>query len=293
MHSVLITGAGGNLGGKLVEAFAAAPWCERIVAVDRPAALAERFAGMAKVRPVALDLVSADDAALAAAIRAADTLVHFAVVNPLPDASWEEAAQSFAMTARLLMLARDAGLRRFVFASSSHTVGKLKDQADGFAPGSLGVERVAPGTRWETLHGFVDGHAYGAAKAFGERACVAAAQVEGLTTVSIRIGWCQSGENRPQTLNAGGNPQLTAGHAPSRSGESELRWFRNMWLSNRDFVALFERAVLADAAAWPHPGIVLNGMSANAGMAWDIEPTCRLIGYRPQDDVWASLRAVP
>jgi hypothetical protein len=73
------------------------------------------------------------------------------------------------------------------------------------------------------------------------------------------------------------------------SDDRDLRWFRNMWLSNRDFVALFERAVLADAAAWPRPGIVVNGMSANAGMPWDIETTGALLGYHPLDDVWAEL----
>jgi hypothetical protein len=60
-----------------------------------------------------------------------------------------------------------------------------------------------------------------------------------------------------------------------------------MWLSNRDFDNLFERAVLADAANWPQPGIVINGVSANSGMAWEIETAKQLIGYRPQDDVWS------
>jgi hypothetical protein len=30
---------------------------------------------------------------------------------------------------------------------------------------------------------------------------------------------------------------------------------------------------------------VVNGMSANTGMRWDIEPTRTLLGYAPQDDV--------
>jgi hypothetical protein len=47
-----------------------------------------------------------------------------------------------------------------------------------------------------------------------------------------------------------------------------------------------ERALLADAQAWPEPGIVVNGMSANRDMPWDIETTRRLIGYEPRDDIW-------
>jgi hypothetical protein len=30
---------------------------------------------------------------------------------------------------------------------------------------------------------------------------------------------------------------------------------------------------------------VLNGMSANTGMRWDLSATRRLVGYQPQDDV--------
>jgi ribose transport system permease protein len=57
---------------------------------------------------------------LSGLLAAVDAIVHFAVLNPLPDSTWEEAAYSFDMTASLLLQTRDAGLRRFVFASSNH-----------------------------------------------------------------------------------------------------------------------------------------------------------------------------
>lgn len=287
MHSVLITGAGGNLGGKLVRTFAQAPWCERVVAVARPASLRDgRFNGLSKVMPLPLELTVADDRAIADAVAKVDTIVHFAVVNALPDATWDEAAASFTMTSRLLFAARDTGLRRFVFASSNHAVGSLKEVHQTIAPGSLTADVAAPGTRWETLDSFMDGYAYGSAKVFTERMCVSAAQPQGLSTIAIRIGWCQVGENRPETLNAGGNPKISAGDSTSKSSDSDLTWFRNMWLSNRDFDTLFERAVLSDQSTWPGPGIVINGVSANTGMPWEIESAERLIGYQPQDDVW-------
>jgi nucleoside-diphosphate-sugar epimerase len=288
MRKVLITGTGGNLGGKLVHTFAKVPWCEKVVAVARPSSFADgRFANIEKVEPLPLELTSASDGEIGEAVALADTIVHFAVVNALPDATWEEAASSFMMTSRLLFAARDRGLKRFVFASSNHAVGALKEVHETLAPGSLTAERVAPGTHWETLDGCMIGYGYGSAKIFTERMCVAAAQRDGLSTVSIRIGWCQVGENLPHTLNAGGNPKLSADKQESKSSNSDLRWFRNMWLSNRDFDNLFERAVLADAANWPQPGIVINGVSANSGMAWEIETAKQLIGYRPQDDVWS------
>ena len=61
-----------------------------------------------------------------------------------------------------------------------------------------------------------------------------------------------------------------------------------MWLSNRDFCQLMERCIEAD------PGIrfaVVNGMSANTGMRWDLEYTKKLVGYEPQDDVARAAHA--
>jgi hypothetical protein len=52
-----------------------------------------------------------------------------------------------------------------------------------------------------------------------------------------------------------------------------------MWLSNRDLCQAMERAVLADGVGFA----VLNLMSDNPGMRWDIETTRRTIGYAPLD----------
>lgn len=103
----------------------------------------------------------------------------------------------------------------------------------------------------------------------------------------MRIGWCQPGENRPETINASALPG--ADDSPGPNTERDLQWFRNMWLSNRDFVTVLERALLADALPWQQAGIVVNGMSANWNMPWDIKTTRSLIGYEPQDDVWEHL----
>jgi hypothetical protein len=56
-------------------------------------------------------------------------------------------------------------------------------------------------------------------------------------------------------------------------------WGQAMWLSNRDLCQAMERAVLADNVGFA----VLNLMSDNPGMRWDIETTKRTIGYAPRD----------
>jgi nucleoside-diphosphate-sugar epimerase len=286
--SVMVTGAAGNLGGRLVSYLEKADWCARVIAVDRDTEhLSLLYGASAKVQAVTADLTKWSDR-LAEAVAGVDTIVHFAVTNVLPEATWEEGVHSFDMTANLLVAARDSSLRRFVFASSNHALGRYKEAPliDQLTPGCLTTSMFAPGTRWEMLDGEMVGYAYGAAKIFGERLCLAAAAEGGLSAVAIRIGWCQAGENHPSTLNAAGNPKLTAAGRASKGSEAELRWFRNMWLSTPDFLHLFERVILADEAAWPSPGIVINGMSANAGMAWEIETARQMIGYQPADNVW-------
>jgi hypothetical protein len=62
-------------------------------------------------------------------------------------------------------------------------------------------------------------------------------------------------------------------------------WGQNMWLSDRDFCNAMERGVLAEGVGFA----VLNLMSDNPGMRWDIETTKRVIGYAPRDGAPADL----
>lgn len=286
-RSVMVTGAAGSLGGKLVEYLEQADWCGRILATDLSLdRLHDLYKAHSKVVPVETDLRQANRG-LFDGLPRVDAIVHFATLNRLPDSTWQEAAYSLEMTARLLLAARDAGVGRFVFASSNHALGRYKEPplVETIRPGLLATTLFAPGTRWQTGDGEIVGYAYGAGKIFSERMCLAAAQHGGLSTVSIRVGWCQEGANHPSTLDASGNPNL-AGSGKAKGDDLELAWFRNMWLSNGDFGRIFERAILADAAAWPEPGVVVNGVSNNAGMGWEIESARDTIGYVPKDNVW-------
>ena len=286
VRSVLVTGAGGNLGQKLIAHLLAQDWCERIVALDRST---PSVTPADRVQWVAGDLADTSDVRWHEALAGVDAAVHFAAQNPYPDAPWSDASASFDMTLALLAAVGRAGLQRIVFASSNHVMGQYKDAplADALTPGALTTSLPpGPGTRWFNGREMLQGFAYAASKLMGERACLAEAHRSNgrLTSVCVRIGWCQPGENRPETINTSGLPGEETNVGPDT--ERDLLWFRNMWLSNRDFAAVMERALLADAEAWPQPGIVVNGMSANRGTPWDIETTRRLIGYEPQDDIW-------
>jgi nucleoside-diphosphate-sugar epimerase len=290
MRSVLITGAHGNLGRKLTDHLLQTGWCETVLAVERPGS--HHPSTDRRLVHVEADLSNPADTRWRAAMAEAEGVVHLAARNPNPDSSWDDATVSFDMTCHLAGAAASAGVKRFVFASSNHVMGRYKDPplADGLAPGSLRTDRTpGPGTRWFNGREMVDGVAYATSKLMGERVASAEADLSNgsLTAVSVRIGWCQPGDNDPNTINATG----VTGAEPVTGPDADrnLLWFRQMWLSNRDFLNVMERSLLADASGWQRPGIVVNGMSANTGMAWDIETTRRLIGYAPQDDVWTRV----
>ena len=101
----------------------------------------------------------------------------------------------------------------------------------------------------------------------------------------VRIGWCQPGENLPATLSAAGTPTQAGGGGEENETD---RWFKGMWLSNRDFCQLFQRAIEAPGTEWPDGCIVVNGMSNNTGMKWNLDATRLYLGYDPQDDVYAG-----
>jgi uronate dehydrogenase len=63
-----------------------------------------------------------------------------------------------------------------------------------------------------------------------------------------------------------------------------------MWLSNRDFCQLMECCLVADL---PKRFLIVNGMSDNTGMRWDIEPSRSTLGYQPLDDVMRSGSSAP
>lgn len=286
LRRVLVTGAAGNLGRKLVPALLGAGW--DVVAADR-ACPPGAFPDDARVAPLAVDLAVASGT-LREVVAGVEAVVHLAARNPMPDASWAEACTSFDMTAHLLAAAAARGGDvRVVFASSNHVMGGYKDDAVAAVPGALTVDLPPrPGTRVRASGGVAAPTAYATAKLMGERLCAATAAVSRVTAASLRIGWCQPGDNHPRTLVAAGVPGGDDAPGDART-RHDLAWFRGLWLSNRDFTGTVLAALAADAAGWPARAVVVNATSNNAGSPWDLGPTRALLGYAPGDDVWRVL----
>jgi hypothetical protein len=62
-------------------------------------------------------------------------------------------------------------------------------------------------------------------------------------------------------------------------------WGQQMWLSNRDFVQGVRAAILAPDVSFA----ILNLVSNNPGMRWDMTEAQRILGFSPQDGFTPSL----
>jgi uronate dehydrogenase len=251
VRTVLITGASGNLGAKLRHHLQGR---YQLRLLDRDPR------GDAAIHPADL---SVWDRAWVEQFRGADVVVHLAA-DPTAQQTWPNLlAPNVDAVAYAFQAAIKGGVRRFVYASSNHVLGGYSDDLE---PAQLTAQTPPrPGARYVVRGEQRDSTPYGSAKLFGERLGRCFADVHGLSVLALRIGWVLPGDNRPSDI------------PPERED-----WFRLMWLSNRDYCQLMERCLSADPSL---RFAVLNGMSANTGMRWDLEATRRLVGYEPLDDV--------
>jgi nucleoside-diphosphate-sugar epimerase len=164
----LVTGGAGFIGSHLVEALLARG--RRVRVLD------DLSSGRREFLPAdpALDLVVGDlrdPEALRRALAGVDVVFHQAALRSVPRSVEDPLAYhdvNATGTMRLLLAARDAGVRRLVFASSSSVYG---DQPVLPLHEEMRPEPVSP---------------YGASKLIGEHYCANFARHYGLETVSLR-----------------------------------------------------------------------------------------------------------
>ncbi len=182
-----------------------------------------------------------------------DTVVHLAA-NGDESAPWEELiAPNLDALSNVFHAAALAGVERVIFASSNHVMGDYRHLGDG--PITVAMTPMPDGP-------------YGVTKLVGERMGRSLAQAFDLTFIAIRIGWVQEGKNRPDTM-------------PND-------WDRQLWLSNSDLISLFDCAVEAEIE--DRVFVLVNGMSRNHGMRWDLSDAAELLGYIPKDNAFAESR---
>jgi NAD+ dependent glucose-6-phosphate dehydrogenase len=249
MKRVLLTGAAGNLGGKLRRHLSSS--CDLV--------LLDRVTGGDPA------IVEADLSAWGAWVdrfAGVETVFHFAA-DPTAQQTWPAlVGPNVDALVNVFQAALAHRVRRVVYASSNHVMGGYKDVAE---PWLLTTELPPlPGTQYVANGQQRDSRPYAAAKLFGERLGKCLAEADGVEVVAVRLGWVKPGDN-------------PAGAITPDRGE----WFRQMWLSNRDYCQLMERCLLAEL---PGRFVIVNGMSDNAGMRWDLSEA-RALGYQPRDGI--------
>ncbi len=180
-----------------------------------------------------------------------DTVVHLAA-NTDEHAPWDDLiGPNIDVLANVFHAAALAGVERLVFASSNHVMGGRQESDNE----PIDVDSIP----------MPDGP-YAVAKLIGERLGRSLGRAFDMTFIALRLGHIQEGPNRPDTL-------------PDE-------WARQMWLSNADLIRLFDCAVEAEIDDRSY--VVVNGMSRNHGMRWDLSEAAELLGYLPEDDAFAE-----
>ena len=202
-----------------------------------------------------------DLAALERAFRGAEGVVHLAA-NADAYAGWDEVRDPNVIGAyHAYEAARRAGVRRFVFASSNHAMGRYMHDDDRFADPERPVEvTAADPIRPDGL--------YGASKAWGEVLGRMYSELHGMEVVCLRIGWVPDEDEPPSSTEMRREPPDVARRAPG------------MWMSHRDCAALVEAALTADVRF-----AIVNGVSDNRGRWFSLDEGRRLLGWEPRDRI--------
>lgn len=169
-HTVLITGAGGNIGAKLRAHFSALGWTLRLLDIDAK--------GDAAIAPA--DLSIWDDRWVDH-FAGVDAVIHLAG-RPSPRTGWADAVRyNFDLTQNVYEASARKQVKRLVFASSNWVMAGHR-----FADGPLPTDREP-----------FPINAYGVSKLAGERLGRSYHERFGLSVICFRIGYLQRGDNIP------------------------------------------------------------------------------------------------
>lgn len=278
---VVITGGRGNIGAKLCRHFLEQGLTPHVIENEEFAALGERVDGSA-LTVANLDVLEEE---WQSCFDGAAAVVHLSAVNPYGTATWNQAGESLRQSCNVFNTAVRRGVPRVVFASSNHVMGGYKECGGGeLLPDHsnliFGNSIPLVGTKGMINETPFDYTPYASAKFAAEQLATALGNDGSTSFVSLRIGWCQPGENLQETCNAAGHPGEKCAQVHSGDPRTDTRilnaWFKNMWLSNEDLCRYFTAALHVPLPS--HGGhAILNAMSANKGSRWDLSETKRVL----------------
>ena len=246
---VLVTGSGGLIGSMLIRSLG-----DRY---DFSGLTRTRRDGMPDVPTVIAN--ASDFDAIRPAFEGMDAVVHMAA-NPSGLAPWESVLQdNLVATRNVYEAARQAGARRFVFASSNHAVGLFENDEpyrrivqghySGLDPANVPqIDHTVP-PRPDSY--------YGISKVYGEAIGRYYAEEYGMEVACLRIG----------TVNRSDDPAGNVRHMAT-------------WLSHRDLAQMVDQCLSVGGLQFD----IFYGVSGNRWRFWDISHAEQVLGYSPHDD---------
>lgn len=190
-----------------------------------------------------------------------DAVIHLAA-SPSPRASWEDVlTKNIIATYNVYQEAHRAGVTKIVFASTNHvqhayTMAETAGTEDMSYVEKNGLIKLSDPPAPDSL--------YGVSKLFGEDLGRYYARFFGIQFVSLRIGWAA-----PEIV-----PARAIGINKSRKDH-----FRVMFVSRRDLVEAFDRALQVDTDY-----LVAYAVSDNKLCVFDLTETREKLGFNPKDN---------
>lgn len=210
----------------------------------------------------------ADFDAIRPAFDGVEAVVHLAA-SPAVETPWAEVLpNNLVGTYHVFEAARQAGVRRVVFASSNHVVGM--EEIEG-APAIYDLDHPRLVDERADLR---PDSLYGVSKAFGEALGRMYHDLHAMDVICLRIGTVRADDD-PTSL-----ATLASIPAPlvHLTAEERARRMRATWLSRRDCAELIARALEA-----PVGWAIVYGVSDNPRRFWSLEAARDLLGFWPRD----------
>ena len=204
--------------------------------------------------------------ALRRAFTGCETVIHLAGFSKVETAWADIYATNIEGTYNTFEAARQAGVKRLIFASSNHAVGMLEIEnlPAIYEPGFGLVVRTDGEFRPDSL--------YGVWKAFGETLGRYFSDNHGMQVTCVRIG----------SITAADDPRDDSVRSSSSwlelTDEQKFARYAATWMSHADFARLVRAVMLRDV-----PFSVVYGVGDNATRFWDLEPGRALFGFWPSD----------
>ena len=185
-----------------------------------------------------------------------DALIHLAA-DPRPEASWESVKKNnIEATFNVYNEVKNAGVKKIIFASTNHT-----QHGDTLlsTPETLDLKKnkilsLENNTNPDSL--------YAVSKLFGEDLGKYFSEQHKIKFIGLRIGWIVKGDD----------PTIMCG-TPSED------YLRSMYLSHRDCIQAFERALESS-----RDFLIAYAISNKSTKVFDLKETSRTLNFYPEDD---------